>query len=80
MLRVSVSSFPGHRSWSGQSRLHGELKSLIYNFGKQPYTVKPGDKIAQVIFEKITQRILTAEVNQVTEQVQGDKSFGCRGK
>ena len=43
----------------------GSLKVLIYNFGKQPYT---GDKIAQVIFEKIVQPILT-EVNQITEQV-----------
>ena len=45
----------------------GSLKVLIYNFSKQPYIVKPGDKIAQVIFEKIAQPILT-EVNQVTEQ------------
>ena len=45
----------------------GSLKVLIYNFDKQPYIVKPGDKIAQVIFEKIAQPILT-EVNQVTEQ------------
>ena len=57
----------------------GSLKVLIYNFDKQPYIVKPGNKIVQVIFEKIAQPIL-AEVNQVTEQARGDKSSGSMGK
>ena len=36
----------------------GSLKVLIYNFGRQPYIVKPGDKIVQAIFGKIAQLIL----------------------
>ena len=34
------------------SNFRGEWQALLLNSGESPYTVKPGDKVAQVVFHK----------------------------
>ena len=53
----------------------GEIKILLINNGNSPYEVKPGDKIAQVIIEKISTMELT-KVYKMSNTQRGNKGFG----
>lgn len=56
----------------------GELGVVLFNFGKEPFTVNPGDRIAQLVLE----RIATPAVQEVTElddTVRGEGGFGSTG-
>jgi len=51
----------------------------LYNFGKSDYTIKCGDKIAQLIVYPLIQ----ANVNwtdEVSDTNRGEKGFGSSGK
>ena len=57
----------------------GDMGIKLYNFGKVDYTVKAGDKIAQLIIYPLIQ----ANVNwsdEVAVTNRGDKGFGSSGK
>ncbi|KAH7730502.1 dUTP diphosphatase [Aphelenchoides avenae] len=56
----------------------GELKVLLFNFGKEDYEVKIGDRIAQVICEKIGHPVLK-EVEQLSDTKRGSAGFGSTG-
>ena len=56
----------------------GEIKVLLINNSKHPYPVKPGDRIAQLILE----RILLAkpqETNTLDETIRGKQGFESTG-
>ncbi|CAG8558386.1 3906_t:CDS:2 [Ambispora leptoticha] len=56
----------------------GEVKILLFNFGDSDFPVKTGDRIAQLIIE----RIYTPEIVKVDEldnSPRGDKGFGSTG-
>lgn len=60
------------------SDYRGAVQVLLVNNSKQPYTVQPGDRIAQLIMERIhTPRIFVAEWVPPTER--GARGFGSSG-
>jgi dUTP pyrophosphatase len=57
----------------------GDLGIKLYNHGSQPYYVKAGDRIAQlVIYPLIQAEVSWADTIQETDR--GDKGFGSSGK
>ena len=56
----------------------GEIKVIVANFGKEPFIVKRGDRIAQMIINKI-ERIEFEEVYDLPESIRGDGGFGHTG-
>ncbi|KAL1970489.1 hypothetical protein VTN77DRAFT_4133 [Rasamsonia byssochlamydoides] len=57
----------------------GEVKVLLFNFSDEDFTVKEGDRIAQLVLE----RIYTPEVvvvDQLEESIRGAGGFGSTGK
>jgi len=57
------------------SDYRGEVKVILANLGNQPYRVEKGDRIAQLIIEKINNRELQ-EVPQLDNTERGDQGFG----
>lgn len=55
----------------------GEVKVLLHNSGKEPYTVKAGDKIAQLVFSPVwdtsTEMVPETEIDK--ETIRGEKGF-----
>ncbi len=57
----------------------GELGVIIINHGTGPFTVKNGDRIAQIIFSKFT-RVTLQEVSELEETGRNDGGFGHTGR
>ena len=57
------------------SEYRGEVKVVLANLRDQPYQVEKGDRIAQLIIEKIDNRELQ-EVTQLDDTERGDQGFG----
>lgn len=56
----------------------GEVFVLLFNFGDEDFVVKEGDRIAQLIIEKIS--ILDIEeVDELNKTCRGDGGFGSTG-
>lgn len=59
------------------SGYRGELKIILMNLGKEPYEVKKGQKIAQLVIKKVERpEIIEADLDK-TER--GEKGFGSSG-
>lgn len=56
----------------------GEIKGIIYNFSKEPFTIEPGDRIAQVVV-KPTEIVTFTEVKNLSESDRGTDGFGSTG-
>lgn len=61
------------------SGYRGELFAVVFNLGKEPYTVEPGERIVQIIFHE---RVLAdvQEVDSITPSERGESGFGSTGK
>lgn len=57
----------------------GELKILLTNFGKEPFTVKFGDRIAQMVICKVEHAEIRLAEN-LSETIRGEGGFGHTGK
>ena len=53
----------------------GEIKVILFNHGAYDFTIKTGDRIAQLIFE----RIFTNELQEVEELVKTERGSGGFG-
>ncbi|BCZ16688.1 dUTP pyrophosphatase [Aviadenovirus bubonis] len=60
------------------SDYRGNVAVLLINFGEQPYNVSKGDRIAQLILEKIAVPVL-CEVSSLDDTVRGSGGFGSTG-
>lgn len=63
----------------------GEIMVVLANFSKEPYTIRPGDRIAQLVIQKIiaaseTQAVTFVETDVVTETNRGSGGFGSTGR
>jgi len=56
----------------------GEIKVILINFGKKEYKVEKGQKIAQIVFNKIEKPEII-EVSKLNESKRGAKGFGSTG-
>ena len=62
------------------SDYRGELKVLMINHGEHPYTIEPGDRIAQLMITPIP-RVEVLEVNELSDSHErGSGGFGSTGK
>ena len=61
------------------SDYRGEIKVLLINLGKENYTIKRGDRIAQLVLIKY-EKILFEEVDEIEETYRGTGGFGHTGK
>lgn len=57
----------------------GELKAVLINLSNEPQTIHPGDRIAQMVIQKVEKVILT-EVNEINVTARGEGGFGHTGK
>lgn len=57
----------------------GELKIILVNLSNEPQKICRGDRIAQIVFQKVEAVILT-EVEEINSTVRGEGGFGHTGK
>jgi len=60
------------------SDYRGEIGVIMVNWGKQPFTISRGDRIAQMIISRVCRARLT-EVGALEETERGDCGFGHTG-
>jgi dUTP pyrophosphatase len=60
------------------SDYRGEVKILLTNFGKEPFVVKRGDRIAQMVIHRYT-RVEWEKVDQINTTSRGSGGFGHTG-
>lgn len=56
----------------------GEIGVILINHGSEPFTVNPGDRIAQMLFAKFERGELL-EVEHLEESARGEGGFGHTG-
>ncbi len=61
------------------SDYRGEIKIIMINFGKEDFTINPGDRIAQLILSKVYKAKLI-ETDNLNESKRGEGGFGHTGK
>lgn len=57
----------------------GEVRVLLVNLGREPFTVRRGERIAQLVFAPVTRASLTV-APELTETRRGDGGFGHTGR
>jgi len=61
------------------SDYRGEVKIILFNFGKEKFVIKRGERIAQLVLSKVYQARLL-EVEELNETKRGSGGFGHTGK
>ena len=56
----------------------GEVKVILINYGKDPFTVSHGDRIAQMVVTRVD-RVVFEEVGALSETPRGAGGFGHTG-
>lgn len=56
----------------------GEVKIILTNFGKQPFTIRRGDRIAQMVVNRYV-RAEWEEAGELTQSKRGGGGFGHTG-
>lgn len=77
-LAVKYGIFALNAPGTIDSDYRGEIKIILSNFGKEPFTVKRGDRIAQFVFAKY-ERVSLIEVEKLSETTRGIGGFGSTG-
>ncbi|MBB6672861.1 dUTP diphosphatase [Cohnella nanjingensis] len=57
----------------------GEVKVLLINLGQEPFTIERGERIAQMVFQRVPQ-IALEETDELPDTVRGAGGFGHTGK
>jgi dUTP pyrophosphatase len=60
------------------SDYRGEVKVILSNFGKQPFTIRRGDRIAQLVIASFS-RVEWVEVERLESTDRGAGGFGHTG-
>lgn len=60
------------------SDYRGEIKVILANFGKEPFVIQTGDRIAQLVIAQY-ESINWNEVDSLDETTRGDGGFGSTG-
>ena len=59
---------------------HGEIGVILANDGVEPFTVQPGDRIAQLLFQPVVQVALHPVAEFTSTTARGSGGFGSTGK
>ncbi len=62
------------------SDYRGEVKVILINLGSLPFTIRRGDRIAQVVALRIASELAFTETGKVGETQRGDGGFGSSGR
>ena len=57
----------------------GEVKVILYNAGKEKFTIHRGDRIAQLVISPV-QQVILKEVKSVSKTLRNENGFGSTGK
>ena len=57
----------------------GDIGVIIINHGTEPFTIMAGDRIGQIVLNKV-ERIEWKEVNNLSDTIRGEGGFGSTGK
>lgn len=57
----------------------GPVKVLLVNHGDNDFVIKEGDRIAQLLLEKIVDDCEVVQVDELKESARGDGGFGSSG-
>ncbi|MDQ0416893.1 dUTP pyrophosphatase [Croceifilum oryzae] len=57
----------------------GEIGVILINFGEEPFEIRRGDRIAQLVFQQVAS-VKLVEVEQLEETARGTGGFGHTGK
>ncbi len=60
------------------SDYRGEIKVILANLSKEPQTIEPGERIAQMVIAQYTQ-IVWESVDNLSESKRGSGGFGSTG-
>lgn len=71
---ISVPNTPG----TIDSDYRGELKVILINHGAEPFEIRRGDRIAQLVLTPVT-RASWIEVAELDETARGEGGFGSTG-
>jgi len=72
---VTVTNAPG----TIDADYRGEIKVLLVNLSKEPFTVNPGERIAQMVIARY-EKIEWEEVAELGESLRGEGGFGSTGR
>lgn len=72
---ITVLNTPG----TIDSDFRGQIQTIIVNLSNQPYTINPGDRIAQIVFAKVEHAEFIV-VESLDETERGSGGFGSTGK
>ncbi len=71
---ITVPNTPG----TIDSDYRGELKVILINHGAEPFAIRRGDRVAQLVLAPVT-RAGWVEVEHLDETARGDGGFGSTG-
>lgn len=71
---VTVCNSPG----TIDADYRGEIKVILVNISKTPFTINPGERIAQMVIAKY-EKIEWMEVEELSETTRGTGGFGSTG-
>ena len=57
----------------------GELKVILINLSAEPQTINNGDRIAQMVFQKV-EKVILEQVETINDTQRGEGGFGHTGK
>ena len=60
------------------SDYRGELKVLVVNLGEEPVTIQPGDRVAQLVLQRVEQ-IRWTETTDLGQSTRATGGFGSTG-
>jgi len=72
---VTILNAPG----TVDSDYRGELEVILVNLGSEPFTLKNGDRIAQMVISPVTRAVL-CETGSLTDTERGSGGFGSTGR
>jgi len=73
--RVTLTNSPG----TIDSDYRGSVMVLVINHGREPFTIEPGHRIAQLVIAPVTRAELV-EVQELDDTTRGAGGFGSTGR
>ena len=61
------------------SDYRGPIVVALRNYGKEPYTIEPGERVAQMVITPVVQAQITV-ADELDDTVRGQGGFGSTGR